>query len=133
MNLIQWHDSFSVGVQLIDNQHQQLFALVNDLIMAINQNQEDAILEDLLHSVFAYTEMHFKAEEELFKIHPQFNGHREVHQKFVMEDGRIVAHSAFMSSGMDEIFFPNSLEEIGMMKKLKDVLKEVRKNGHLHL
>lgn len=83
MNLIQWHDSFSVGVQLIDNQHQQLFALVNDLIMAINQNQEDALLEDLLHSVFAYTEMHFKAEEELFKIHPQFNGHREVHQKFV--------------------------------------------------
>lgn len=37
------------------------------------------------------------------------------HQKFVMENGRKVAHSAFMSSGMDEIFFPDSLEEIGNM------------------
>lgn len=36
-------------------------------------------------------------------------------QKFVMKDGKKVAHSAFMSSGMDEIFFPDSLEEIGNM------------------
>lgn len=46
------------------------------------------------------------------------NGYVEItegHQKFVMDDGRKVAHSAFMSSGMDEIFFPDSLEEIGNM------------------
>lgn len=36
-------------------------------------------------------------------------------QKFVMEDGKKIAPSAFMSSGMDEIFFPDSLEEIGNM------------------
>ena len=34
-------------------------------------------------------------------------------QKFVMEDGKKVAPSAFISYGMDEIFFPDSLEEIG--------------------
>lgn len=46
------------------------------------------------------------------------NGYVEIaegHQKFVMEDGRKVSHSAFMSSGMDEIFFPDSLEKIGNM------------------
>jgi hypothetical protein len=32
-----------------------------------------------------------------------------------MEDGKKVAHSAFISSGMDEIFFPDSLEKIGNM------------------
>ena len=36
-------------------------------------------------------------------------------QKFVMEDGKKIAPSAFMSSGMDKIFFPDSLEEIGNM------------------
>lgn len=36
-------------------------------------------------------------------------------QKFVMEDGKKIAPSAFMSSSMDEIFFPDSLEEIGNM------------------
>lgn len=46
------------------------------------------------------------------------NGYVEIaggHQKFVMKDGRKIAHSAFMSSGMDEIFFPDSLEKIGNM------------------
>ena len=46
------------------------------------------------------------------------NGYVEIskgRQKFVMKDGKKVAHSAFMSSCMDEIFFPDSLEEIGNM------------------
>lgn len=46
------------------------------------------------------------------------NGYVEIskgRQKFVMEDGKKIAPSAFMSSGMDEIFFPDSLEEIGNM------------------
>ncbi len=83
MNLLQWHDSFSVGVKIIDSQHQQLFVLVNDLITAINLSYEFDILEDILSSVTAYTEMHFKTEEDLFKIHPQFEAHRAVHQNFV--------------------------------------------------
>lgn len=36
------------------------------------------------------------------------NGYVEIskgRQKFVMKDGKKVAHSAFMLSGMDEIFF----------------------------
>ena len=46
------------------------------------------------------------------------NGYVEIaggHQRFVMENGRKIAQSAFISSGMDEIFFPDSLEEIGNM------------------
>lgn len=47
-------------------------------------------------------------------------------QKFVMKDGKKVAHSAFMLSGMDEIFFPDSLEKIEDMafmhcRKLKTI------------
>lgn len=83
MNLMQWHDSFNVGVKIIDKQHQQLFALVNDLIVASNTNQQNEVLEQTLHSVFAYTEMHFKTEEELFKIHPRYKAHCDIHQRFV--------------------------------------------------
>lgn len=57
------------------------------------------------------------------------NGYVEIaggHQRFVMENGRKIAHSAFMLSGMDEIFFPDSLEKIGNMafmhcRKLKTI------------
>lgn len=79
---MNWHDSFSVGVRILDDQHQQLFTLINELIRTVNTQQEDEAIERVLHSVLAYAEMHFGTEEELFKIHPQFESHRAIHQQF---------------------------------------------------
>lgn len=82
MDFINWHDSFSVGVRIIDDQHQQLFALINKLISAVNMHQEGKTLDAILRSVLEYTEMHFKTEEELFKIHPQYAAHCATHRHF---------------------------------------------------
>ena len=85
MEFIQWHDSFSVGVNIIDDQHQQLFMLVNELIFAINTQKEEEVLDRILLSVLDYTEMHFRTEEELFKIHSQFKAHCDIHHQFVQQ------------------------------------------------
>jgi putative two-component system response regulator len=79
---MNWHDSFSVGVRIIDDQHQQLFALINELIDAINMHQQGKVIDRILDSVHAYTEMHFRTEEELFKIHPHFSEHCTLHGNF---------------------------------------------------
>lgn len=79
---MHWHDTFSVGVRIIDDQHQQLFTLVNELIIAVNTQQQDEVLDRILHAVLAYTEMHFRTEEELLKIHQQFKAHCDLHQQF---------------------------------------------------
>jgi len=85
VELMQWHDSFSVGVHIIDTQHQQLFTLINELIVAVNTHQEDEVLDRILRSVLAYTELHFKTEENLLKIHSQFKAHCDIHQKFAQD------------------------------------------------
>ena len=82
MELLHWHDSFSVGIRIIDDQHQQLFLLVNELIQAVNDHQEGKVLDGILQSVLAYTHVHFKTEEELFSIHPRYAAHCAVHRQF---------------------------------------------------
>jgi len=85
VELMQWHDSFSVGVRIVDDQHRQLFTLINELIVAVNNRQQDDVLERTLTSVLAYAELHFRTEEELFKIHPQFRAHCAIHRQFVKD------------------------------------------------
>ena len=89
MEIMNWHDSFSVGVHLIDDQHQQLFTLINELIIAVNTQQQGHVLDRILQSVLDYTEMHFKTEEELLKIHPNFNEHHAIHEKFSASMGKL--------------------------------------------
>lgn len=83
MEPIHWHDSFSVGVQKIDAQHRKLFALVNELIHAFNINQQGKIFDAILQAVLAYTQTHFRTEEELFKIHPKYQEHIVFHQRLI--------------------------------------------------
>jgi putative two-component system response regulator len=82
IELMHWHDSFSVGVRIIDEQHQQLFNLINELIVTVNTQQQDEVIESILYSVLTYTEMHFRTEEELVQIHPQYIKHCSIHKKF---------------------------------------------------
>jgi len=81
--MMNWHESFSVGVRMIDDQHQKLFALINELIVALNTQQQEEVFQRTLDAVLDYTKMHFKTEEELFKIHPHFKEHRSIHCQFV--------------------------------------------------
>lgn len=60
MAFIEWDQSCSVGVQLIDNQHKRLFALINDFHEA--KTNLDEVLQDLL----SYVDFHFKTEERYF-------------------------------------------------------------------
>ena len=60
MAFAEWDESCSVGVQLIDNQHKRLFALINDFHEA--KTNLDQVLQDLL----SYIDFHFKTEEKYF-------------------------------------------------------------------
>lgn len=61
MAFVEWDESCSVGISLIDKQHQRLFELINNFHEATTNL--DAILQDLL----SYVDFHFKTEEKFFK------------------------------------------------------------------
>lgn len=60
MAFIDWDQSYSVGVELIDHQHQRLFVLINNFHAAKTN------LEQVLQDLLSYVDFHFKTEERYF-------------------------------------------------------------------
>lgn len=82
--LIYWTKELAVGVAEIDEQHQELFARVNSLMMACRNgcaSDETLRLLDFLHS---YVAKHFTAEEAIMERfeYPVRERHRQAHQSF---------------------------------------------------
>ena len=60
MNFIDWDESYSVGIDLIDKQHQKLFDIIN------NYHNESSSTEESLQKLIAYIDFHFRTEEDYF-------------------------------------------------------------------
>jgi len=80
-----WDKSLSVGVKLIDEQHQELFRQVNGLLDALAKNQPSQELGRLLSFLGKYTDDHFAAEERLMGQYkyPAASAHKQLHADFV--------------------------------------------------
>ena len=85
MSLIQWNDSFSVGVQEIDDQHKQLLAILNELSSKMAKGKSNDEFNDILLCLFEYARVHFKAEEEYInKNHKAISiEHKQEHETFL--------------------------------------------------
>ncbi len=82
---IQWTTALAVGVSDIDQQHQELFRRVNQLIEACNQGQGKQAVSEVLSFLESYVSTHFRAEEALMRKYkyPDLESHQAVHQRFV--------------------------------------------------
>lgn len=68
MELLKWNDEqMSTGLETIDSQHKKLVKIINDLTTAINKNQENEVLFEIVDNLIEYTQYHFTTEEELFE------------------------------------------------------------------
>jgi hemerythrin-like metal-binding protein len=85
MALVTWDQSYSVKVASCDSEHQQLFALINQLHDAMKSGQGKTVLAGVVRELEKYTQTHFLAEEALMQ-RTQYSGLNEqrlLHQKFV--------------------------------------------------
>ena len=87
MSLIQWNDSFSVNVVEIDQQHQKLVAMINDLNDAMRQGKGKDVLGKIVNGLIVYAESHFKTEEKYFDQfgYPETDSHKKEHSDFVVK------------------------------------------------
>jgi len=99
MKLVQWHDSFDVGVKIVDLQHRELFSLINKLIVQTESNQQKKIVGNVLDDLLEYAVCHFKTEEKLFKMHPGYKNHQFLHQGFTEKISGFI--SAFKAGNTD--------------------------------
>ena len=81
-NLLQWDESYQVGVEEIDHQHQHLFDLLNGLSRAVNRGQAEEVIAEVLVEMASYADEHFKSEQLYLEKHPDYPAHLLRHWEF---------------------------------------------------
>ena len=82
MALMEWKDSYSVGVDRMDNDNKRWIDIINRVDEADKAGKSvQWVLEELRN----YTEYHFKAEEERMKAadYPDLEEHMREHKAFI--------------------------------------------------
>ena len=69
MALIEWNESFLVGVKAMDDQHRGLANALNELHAAMKAGKAKEVTGPLLTTLVKYTRDHFTAEEALMNRH----------------------------------------------------------------
>ena len=64
MDLLRWNKNYTVGLRVIDEQHKRLFVIINDLIVAFNEQQDRQVYEKIFVELIAFTKYHFLTEKK---------------------------------------------------------------------
>lgn len=81
MELIEWQETYSVANQRIDQQHQRIVSMINQLGKAMETGAERPALVKILSDLAGYTKTHFQEEERLMEqaAYPELDGHKQRH------------------------------------------------------
>ncbi|NLV66573.1 MAG: hemerythrin family protein [Spirochaetes bacterium] len=84
MPILEWNRSLETGIELIDNQHQELFRRIDRLELAMYNGRAVTELRNLLEYLESYIIEHFHDEEELMlRInYPGYAAHVKEHNDF---------------------------------------------------
>jgi hemerythrin len=81
-----WDKSLEIGCEQIDNQHKQLFAVINEFLVNCEEGSaaSTAVLTKNLNYLNDYTIQHFFDEEILQRNirYPDFENHKKIHDDF---------------------------------------------------
>lgn len=82
---IEWKSEYNIGIDLVDEQHEWLVRLYNNIAKAHAGNHTIEILARYMKSLVHYTQFHFSAEErELEKLkYAELDFHKKQHEQFV--------------------------------------------------
>jgi hemerythrin-like metal-binding protein len=84
MAKVEWDDSLSVNVDLIDEQHKMLIQRLSDLHEAVGAHKGPNEIVRTLNFLSEYTEFHFGTEETHMKAndYPEMAEHMKLHDEF---------------------------------------------------
>lgn len=102
--MFEWDDKYSVGIQSIDNQHKEIFEILEKLIDAMKKGQASDVTTQIILNLERYAINHFKKEEYFFQRF-NFQGsteHINEHQNFTQ---KIVSLKSDLKSGKITLTF----------------------------
>lgn len=107
MPLIEWQDSYAIGIDLIDADHKLLVSLINQVHEAREDGQSAEMMGSALNVLIEYTETHFSREEMLMEKggYPDLGPHKKKHVELTNKVREIVEryNSGDVSALNDEL------------------------------
>jgi hemerythrin len=82
---IEWTQALATGVDVIDDQHKELFGRVNRLFDACKEGKGRTEIGGLIDFLEGYVITHFSTEEKFMDEYdyPGFSAHKSHHAKFI--------------------------------------------------
>lgn len=119
--LIEWKKEWESTNEIIDNQHQKIIAMANQVINLYLEATSKKEIENQLNKLFELIAEHFKTEEYILKEinYPGYAHHEELHHKLLAKSLKVkelvhsteVTPSAFYSFIMDDVIAGHIEEE----------------------
>jgi hemerythrin len=81
----KWLPQYSVKIDAIDAQHQELVNILNRLFIAVSRLEGDRVIAGILDALTDYTRTHFALEEQLMRLakYPALAEHQEEHRRLM--------------------------------------------------
>lgn len=85
--LLEWNEELSTGYERFDEEHKEIFDIINDLYFAIKKMYVKYKIVEIVDKMVEYTETHFKDEEQEFvkNNYIDIDAHMFAHKKFVQK------------------------------------------------
>ena len=110
---LDWQPIWNSGNDQIDNQHQKLILIANQLLQLYLSNAKPQQLHNQLELMFQHVIVHFETEEKILADvgYPDLASHARIHEKLVAKLNRLyqdyqagdVKPSAFFSFVLDDV------------------------------
>ncbi len=85
MTLLSWKPEYSVGIESVDFEHQEMIELINTIYAAIEDKKDPQSLEHFLGEVHANISAHFALEERVMRRanYDEFEAHKDDHEELL--------------------------------------------------
>ncbi len=131
---LEWHDAWSCGHPLIDEQHQQLIEFAHTLLGAFYSGAAPSVSLAWLDKLLAHIALHFESEEKILQqsAYPELEQHARLHEALAQKASYLkksylqggVTAAAFFSFIIDDIVVGHMLKEdakfSALLRKLRD-------------
>ncbi len=89
MKFIEWCGFFKIGHSLIDEQHQELFNIINQFHSDLSSNKPKKVAVCTLTNLIQFAQKHFSDEENVSKQfgfpEDSLSKHKNIHEKLIMD------------------------------------------------
>lgn len=103
MELIEWNDKFATGMSGIDNEHEELIAMINSFYLKHSENSDKHELVNILNNIYSAIHAHFMLEERLMKKngYDDYENHKNDHAR-LLDEIRDITMNFEQASDFDE-------------------------------